>query len=373
MKHPIATATAYAVLPLMLAPLSALEPLYYAVLLVMPFVRLWSARSVSILLLMSLVAAGIGILLKQPLPVFRPWERLGMFALLLAAVGPLFRSPQNDAMSRQLFRWLARFCFVIGTLSAGCAVVGFNSGGILFSGLTPHSMVLGPIAGIGFLYGMQRVVTRYTEKGNLPLLHLLGGGVCLVSVLLSASRSALLAACAGAAFLLLNMSRGKGMMILLLLLLCLLMLPFAGELTAGLLHKMDSAQEAGSIFSSRAELWQDRMEEFCTNPLFGVGFASQSIITFSHSLQSGIIEPGSSYLGCLSMLGLTGTLPLFSLLILALWHGRKPYGIPSAASCVLVFFCAHMAFEGYMLSAGSILCILLWSSISATLATNAKS
>lgn len=367
-RHSITAAlTAFAILPLMLAPLSALEPLYYAVLLVLPIVQLWHARSVSLLLLVTFAAAVIGILLNNPMPVFRPRERLGMFVLLLAAIGPLFRGSYHAIFVRRLFRWLARFCLIIGALSACCAVFGINCSGSVFSGLTPHSMVLGPVAGIGFLYAIRRVFIRYTEKGSIPLQHLISGVACLAAVFLSASRSALLATVAGALYLLLRIPRGRWMMFLLMGILCLLLLPFAGDLTDGLLSKMVASREAGSIFSSRAELWSDRWEEFTTHPLFGVGFASQSIITFAHSLQSGIIEPGSSYLGSLSMLGLTGALPLFLLISTALRQGLMQTGIPTTADSTLVFFCIHMAFEGYLLSAGSILCILLWSCISAAL------
>lgn len=370
-QHSIAASVATAgILPLMLAPLARLDFLYYGVLLFLPLLRLLRAKSVSVLLLLGLICAGIGILLNNPLPIFRPWERLGMFVLLLAGIGPLFGGEYNEALSRRLFQNLAATCLIIGVLSACGAVIGLNLGTGQFSGLTPHSMILGPIAAIGFLYALHRTMERYTESGKVSILLSIAAVACLISILLAASRSALLATGAGTLYLILHLPSGRGMLLLLAGLCCLLLLPFSGELMEGILHKMDSAREAGSIFSSRAELWEDRWQEFAENPLIGVGFASQRIITFDHSLQSGSIEPGSSYLGSLSMLGLAGTLPLLAVLVHALWRGLQPTYFPPLAACVLIFFCIHMLFEGYLISAGSILCVLLWSCISAALPTH---
>ncbi len=365
-KHPLtAAATALGILPLMLAPLGSAEPLYYGVLILLPAVRLWKARSLSCLLSICLCAAGIGILLSNPLPVFRPWERLVMFALLLAGIGPLFGGAENEQLSQRIFTHLTRFCLIIGGLSAVCGAAGINYGAGGFSGLTPHSMVLGPIAGIGMLYALHGSTTRYLSGRRASWVLLSGGIACAAAILLAASRSALLATAAGGIYLLLRIPRGKGILLIIMALGFLTLLPFAEILMDGLLNKMESAREAGSLFSSRAELWNDRWSEFINHPLFGVGFASQSIITFAHSAQSGIIEPGSSYLGSLSMLGLTGTIPLFLSITNALYRGITIPGTPPLSTCVLIFFCVHMAFEGYLLSAGSILCILLWSSISA--------
>lgn len=370
-QHSIAASVATAgILPLMLAPLARLDFLYYGVLLFLPLLRLHRAGSASVLLLLGLICAGIGILLNNPLPVFRPWERLGMFALLLGGIGPLFGGKYNEDLSRQLFQNLAVGCLIIGGLSAAGAGIGLNLGTGQFSGLTPHSMILGPIAAIGFLYAIHRTMERYAESGKVSVLLSLAAVACLISLLLAASRSALLATVVGATYLILHLPRGRGLMLLMVGLGCLLLLPFSGELLEGILHKMNSAREAGSIFSSRAELWEDRWQEFAENPLIGVGFASQRIITFDHSLQSGSIEPGSSYLGCLSMLGVIGTLPLLAVLVHALRRGMQPRYFPPLAACVLIFFCIHMLFEGYLISAGSILCVLLWSCISAALPTH---
>ncbi len=362
-----ATAATIGILPLMLAPLARLSFLYYGVLLILPLLRFRRAGSVSVLLLLGLICAAIGILLNNPLPIFRPWERLGMFTLLLAGIGPLFGGMYHAELSRRLFQNLAAVCLIIGALSTCGAAIGLNLGAGQFSGLTPHSMILGPVAAIGFLYALHRIMQRYAESGTLSIPLSIAAGACFISILLASSRSALLATGAGALYLILHLPRGRGMILLLAGLGCLLLLPFSGELLEGILHKMDSAREAGSIFSSRSELWEDRWQEFSQHPFFGVGFASQCIITFDHSLQSGSIEPGSSYLGCLSMLGLTGTLPLLAVLVHALRRGMQPALFPRLSVCILIFFCIHMIFEGYLISAGSILCVLLWSCISASL------
>ena len=366
-KHSLtAIIAALCILPLLLDSATWTTVSYYALLVLLPAVKLWKARSLSVLLIVSLISACIGILLNNPLAVFRPWERLAMFALMLAGIGPLFGGEGNTLIARRLFGYLTYFCLIIGAASAIGAVIGDNSGAGGFSGLTPHSMILGPVAGVGLLYALHGNAERLLS-GKRWSLFLTGCGLlCLISALLASSRSALLAAAAAALYLFLRMPRGRGMMLLSLGAVILILIPFSGELAEGIHGKMEAAHAAGSIFSSRAQLWHDRWEEFVNNPLFGVGFASQSIITFAHSTQSGIIEPGSSYLGCLSMLGLTGTIPHFLTIGYTLYRGIMIPGTPPLSTCVLIFFCVHMAFEGYLLSAGSVLCILLWSCIAAS-------
>lgn len=362
-------AAAIAVLPLMLAVLQPFSPAYYGLLLLLPILRGIQAASVSILPLCCLLSAAAGIIVNQPPAVFHPWERLGMFALLMGGIGPLFRSRENDLLSVQLFHLLSAACLLIGSISAAAILFGVGGGSPLFRGLTPHSMILGVVAGIGFLSAFRSILQCRENRNNLTLRHPLGGCACLIALLLSSSRSALLATAGGVLYLLFKTPSGRGFGLLTAGVLLLLILPFSSFLTEGLSNKFASGAEAGSIISSREELWSDRLQEFKEHPFLGVGFASQSIITFAHSLHSGIIEPGSSWLGSLSMLGLCGSIPLFCMIALAVRRGARHPGLPPLSACVLIFFCIHMVFEGYIISAGSILCLLLWSCISAALSS----
>lgn len=344
-----------------------LHPLYYGALVIVGGIRLLRCQQLSGRLVIVLLAGAAGILLNSPPEVFRSWQRLLLFGILLAAVGPMFIGQENDKLSARLFSGLTTMAMWIAALSPLAAVFGFGHtghgamAGALFCGLTPHSMILGTLAGIGLLKSTHRLTVSPVSVASFII-----PAACTLSLLLASSRAAVVATAAAMLWLLLH-QRALRRRLWILLLIPLALLPFAGALTNGLHSKTMDGLENGGIFNSRAELWHDRLQEFLDSPLLGVGFASQKIITFAHSLHSGIIEPGSSYLGSLAMLGLAGSLPLFSLLGSALANRPAHASLASLPYAVFIFFLIHMLFEGYILSGGSILCLLLWSTISAVL------
>lgn len=100
------------------------------------------------------------------------------------------------------------------------------------------------------------------------------------------------------------------------------MLAILAVLTAGIWwpyterirSKMEGGKIAGSLTRSRDDLWDARMTEFKGFPIFGVGFATVKpdyAKTNKVNLETGTIEPGSSWLFLLSSMGITGFLAFF--------------------------------------------------------------
>ena len=134
--------------------------------------------------------------------------------------------------------------------------------------------------------------------------------------------------------------------------------------------------EKGGTLSSRQSLWNERIKEFKSSPIYGVGFSSQKEIRIDiRTLNTGAVEPGTSYGAVFAMTGLLGGIPF--LMILASQILKKPsaaFGmlVISPAQVCLVFFGMHMMVEGYVFAAGSPLCALLWLSVGAASAWQNK-
>ena len=126
--------------------------------------------------------------------------------------------------------------------------------------------------------------------------------------------------------------------------------------------------------NTRFLLWEERIDEFIESPLIGSGFSAVNINaipknTVSYDIESGSIQPGSGYLGILSMLGILGFLTFLLLLffaILKLYYNRNRYNEKNflMVISILLFILIHSIFEGYLISSGNILFLIFWIAIS---------
>ena len=141
-------------------------------------------------------------------------------------------------------------------------------------------------------------------------------------------------------------------------------------------ESLESDTITGTILSrgtvnTRETLWNDRIREFHSSPIFGVGFASQSNLlseTKSGEL-GGKIEPGSTYLMVLSMTGVIGMMALlffFLKPLMSLNFWTRVYSIERYKLAAYIFFLVHFVAEGYIFSSGSLLACVFWLLVGAT-------
>ena len=133
--------------------------------------------------------------------------------------------------------------------------------------------------------------------------------------------------------------------------------------------------------NTRFFIWQERIDEFKANPILGSGFSAVNTkiipeTSVSYDIETGSIQPGSGYLGILSMLGLSGFLAFFFILVTTikkLYIYRKSYNKKDllVIISILLFVLMHSFFEGYLISSGSILFLVFWLSISYVFNKNA--
>lgn len=347
------------------------QPIIYILLLGCSIYSLTRKGDCNMLILLLLLYIPIELLLAQPLPLFRSWERFLMFVLLLISVSPMLNCLTLRDMRWQMLQMVLYTCVIIGVGSFGARFLGINYmiknkyqllnddmvG--LFGGLTTHSMLLGPISGIGAIF---LCTLAFKTKRSI---YWVGVFLCIMSVLFSASRSALFATLAGVIVALYKLSKTRRRFVKILVgisLLGLCTFPIWESATLGVITKQQKNIASGGQFSSRQKLWNDRIEEFKSNPILGVGFVA---IGPNHinsvNKKTGVIEPGSSWLSILSMTGIIGTLILIPILFssfLTVWYSNSTCSPLLVGLLTLLF--VHMIAEGYIFSAGSFLCFSLW-------------
>ena len=182
-----------------LGPLAALSPLYpLAFAAGTAVVLLTRNLRISLPMAFLVLACAASIILANPLPIFQPWVRLCYSLLVFIVLSPLLSSPTLEEFRIRLYEWVMRLSVFIGVASFFCYFAGINymttfykaSPGTagLFGGLTVQSMLLGPMAGVGFIHLLYRTLKEMMTYGTLSLPRLFMMLACLCSVLLSASR-----------------------------------------------------------------------------------------------------------------------------------------------------------------------------------------
>ncbi len=380
-----------------LGPLTWLAPVYpLAIMGGCAVVLCKGVKKISLMILIFLSGCALSILLADPLPVFKPWMRLSYFILLLTVFSPLLQSKKINKFRINVFLWIMRLSIFIGLTSFFLYFMGINYNKYVvfsdqqnsifptgsFSGLTIHSMLLGPISGIAFVYMFYKILSSLlTWNNKLKKYELLLIFTSLGSLFLSSSRGALLSTMGATLYLIFLFFKHRPKQ-LVRILGCIILLgcaiyPVSEYLFSGMIAKQQANVNSGGTFSSREKLWHDRKLEFLNSPIYGVGFASQRAISFSSSLKTGLIEPGTSYGAVFAMTGLLGGIPFLCLLFYNTFKNSsnqyclRPVPV-SPAQPILIFFLIHLIVEGYVLSAGSPLAAIFWCSLGAASAYRNK-
>lgn len=365
-------------------------PIYYAYFCLFLYIivgKRWIGAKSDILLLLFIISAAIGLVMNTPPSIFRSWERLGAFILLLLCVSPLIYSRKLFEMRVKLFVCSLYVLTLLSVASFICYPLDINfmktrDLGVLeirsgtFSGLLNHSMTLGPVSAIATIFMLWNCLSRHTPI--VKILYAIAALLCFFSCLLSASRSAVIACVLSAICLLwllyrTNLSKLWKYVLATAFIVIFVFVNFS-DYTQMLVEKqLRNVEGRGSMFASREEKWENRIEEFKSSPLLGIGFASISLdssdaanydirkYTNDTFAQRGVIEPGSSYLAVLSMTGIVGFVLLWLSVLkktFVVYKIQHPLCILciSTLSCMLVYFFS----EGVILSAGNYFCFFFW-------------
>ncbi len=344
------------------------QPVLYAALGAVSFWSLQNTKHFCVPILVLILYIPLEIILSNAPAFFNPWMRFVLFAFVLLSLSSLCESPKLIAFRKKVFRLLIIWCTILSVGSFIARFLGINymenywahsieAIGI-FGGLTNHSMILGPISGISFIY----LVYRYFLTRRWLLLVLAGS--CAACVMFSASRAAFYATIFGTLVLIYIFTRYSKSYIKYIFLFVVLGVgsyPFWGDTYNDTIVAKNKGGITEISTRSRDYKWANRMREFELSPLVGVGFSCVDMRSRSDYTDQGTVETGSSWYSVLSMTGIIGAAIMLWILIKTAKNIIRKKGAEIAVlSAILVFFIISMIAEGYIFAGGNFLCMLFW-------------
>lgn len=315
----------------------------------------------------------------DPDPMFKSWERFSLFVLLMICVSPLIENRTVMKYRQQIFIISIFSCTILAIGSFFARFLGINfftrntydylNNAGFFGGLANHSMTLGIIGAIASVYCAYKAFTN-SDKRKLFIIFTI---FCVGAVLFSASRAAFIALLGGMIIMIFRLSGSHTRFFKILVgvsMIGLVTFPLWNSSLDSLISKNNKNKNLGSVYSSRDELWNDRIEEFKHHPILGVGFDAIDISNNTYisgfNRKTGQIESGSSWLTIFSMTGCIGAaiiIPMFVSCYIKVFKGRR---VRDCLICgILTVFYLHMFAEGYLFYGGSPEGFILWSTIAA--------
>lgn len=343
----------------------------YLILMMYSLYSLSHAKTYDVMFIMLLAYIPLEILITSPDSMFSPWLRYFLFAIIIISCTSLCASRKLVLMRARIFEITCLCCAILGVGSFFAYFLGINYMRVynfsdvtivgLFGGLTQHSMLLGPVAGVGTLY----LADIALKRKNRILWALTA--FCFICVLLSASRSAVLSTIAGILVLIRLRVNNIGKFfkyIVAIFIVFASTMPLWQNSISGLVEKQNKNVTSGSTFNSREDKWEQRIVEFKSSPIFGYGFASVDSANKDNSIEAGgkSIETGSSWLSVLSMTGVVGFFIIMRIYVRSFslaYQWRKE----SLLLSVLILLSVNMFTEGYIFFGGSFLAFLFWITI----------
>ena len=325
---------------------------------------------VSYSMLMLLAVSIVSIVLNDIPSFFRPWQRLVFFFLLTMAVGPSLVSPKAEKLKVDVFQKLFWFFPIVIIWSLVLFVLGRGSGaGGYFQGILVHSMIMGPVAGLTVLYCFFQFQVKKNRTIFQKVFYILLMAASFLCLLQAGSRSAVIGTILAMLVLLFVRDEKKLSNLIKNNFWFVLAIGLTVPLWTQYLDKLEAKNQddSGLNLDSREVLWEQRLEEWKSSPIYGIGFSAVDASAEEGSTfdeESGKVETGNSWLCCLSMTGILGFLVvvfIFGSAFVSVWRLSRTVPLVSGLLLgVLTFFMAHMMAEGYIFAGGSFLNTILW-------------
>lgn len=336
-----------------------------------------SVENVDNLFIFFIAACILSIIVNDIPSFFNPWGRLVSFILVTALISPFFGSSGLYRLRMEVFELIQYFLQPIVILSFLTYFAGMSfTARTRFSGITVHSMILAPICADVILFSVytlmrHKVSSKFRVSGKWRIYYIGLLVISILTLLLCASRTALIGVMI-ATLMFLYFANGRNLfktaqIVMVIALVWGVSESYLGAYTSSMEEKNENSMRAGGMMSSRESHWTQRMNEFKSSPVFGIGFGSIDIeggegSNFNEN--EGHIETGSSWLGILSMTGILGSIFFLALFIRAIKQLKKIYRhnprISLLLTGLLIFWCTHMMAEGYILAAGGFLFFNVW-------------
>jgi O-antigen ligase len=347
--------------------------LYYPLLFFLAYLGITKYKKITTIYVVYLIACTLSILTNNIPSFYKIPLRFSGFIILFVAFTPLFTSRYLTIIRTKAIQY---FClFSVGVVVLNFAL--FKSGAIsqnaianfeqigMYTGSTGNNE-MGTLGGISLIYLCSLLCFKnYIAKKWFYISFALS--FCnLAMTFLASSRSAIL--CSAAAILGMLYIKFKSKFGKLLGILCIVIIigniiaPMFNEYTRGIIEFKQGGDMSNFDTRSRDDIWEQRIKEFKSSPITGIGFGTISNPN-EWTKHSGIVETGSSWLASLSQTGLLGTIPILIIVIgniAYLLRLKNPDFIQTLFTGLTIFFTIHPISEGYFTTVGAILCVLFW-------------
>lgn len=298
--------------------------------------------------------------------------RMVLFAFVLFLSCPIYTSLRWHLYKKKLMKCL--FVGFVGVVLVNmyAKVIGFNLRALTqqwedltdkqFSGFCDQPMWLAAASAVSTIYCAYLVFSqrkKTTMERNIYVALLL----CSIYItMISGSRAAFLAAIGATCVALYLLVKNKGRLIkyvisCVVVVLVLSPVLFSRETIGAMMAKQEYQEETGT--TSRDAIWTDRMAEFKSSPLIGVGFGAHGI---GEDKEVSRVETGGGWISILSQTGIIGLILALSIILKAFTPIRK-IRQDNSMICIYAayfFFIVHSIVEGYMFQGGWYLCLIFW-------------
>ena len=293
--------------------------------------------------------------------------RIATFGLLILCTTPAISSPHIYRLRKAVMYVICVLLPIVTMLNLYAYSAGINYSLIMnenvsllqFSGYMTEPLWLGCITGASNVsityFFISRIDKRKIYRYGLLLLLILS----IYLTIVSGSRSALFSSVLGMGTIIYYYAHNKKRFLKyfsVALILTVLLLPFfksGGDVMAG---KMETQTLAAN---SRSVLWHQRLQEFYSSPIWGIGFAT---IHRWGRVITGTVETGSGWLTVLSQTGIVGAMFFF----LFFKRIKKNLKIIKTSNDLILFagifvFLISMSFfEGFIYTIGYVPCFMFW-------------
>lgn len=298
--------------------------------------------------------------------------RLVLFSCILIVTCPIYTSLKWHLYKRRLMNNFFIGFVVVALLNLYAKIIGFNLRAIVkewedltdkqFSGFCDQPMWLAAAAAVATIYCAYLVFAQERKNKIQQYLYIVLLLCCVYVTMISGSRSAFVASLGSVCVVLYLLVKNKQQLIKYIVgiaVITFLLSPFllSRETTGAMLAKQEHQEMSGN--TSRDGLWADRMAEFRSSPLIGVGFGAHGV---GDEKEVSKVETGGGWISILAQTGIVG-------LVLAIWIILKAFTPirkirkDNNMTCIYAayfFFCFHSIVEGYMFQGGWYLCLIFW-------------
>lgn len=298
--------------------------------------------------------------------------RLVLFSFILILTCPIYTSLRWHLYKKRIMQNLFIGFIGVVLINLYAKMIGYNLRAMVqgwedltdkqFSGYCDQPMWLAAAAAVSTIFCAYLVFEQKKKKRMQQYFYIVLLLCSIYVTMISGSRSAFLAAMGAMCIVLYLLVKNKVRLIKYVIstavvVLVLSPILFNRKTSGAMMAKQESQEETGN--TSRDGLWSDRMAEFKSSPLIGVGFGAHGV---GDEKEVGTVETGGGWISILSQTGILGLVLAISIIFKAFTPIRK---IRQDNSMMVIyaayfFFIVHSIVEGYMFQGGWYLCLIFW-------------